>query len=118
MATPKPAYTIVLVRHGESQWNKDNRFTGWADVELSSKGHEEAVQAGKWLKENNFQFDVAYTSVLKRAIQTLWHILETTDQVWLPVNRRWRLNERMYGSLQGLNKSETAEKHGEEQVRK
>jgi hypothetical protein len=116
MAEPQVAHTLVLVRHGESQWNKDNRFTGWADVELSEKGHEEGKQAGLWLKEKGIQFDVAYTSVLKRAIQTLWHVLEETDQVWLPVNRRWRLNERMYGALQGLNKSETAAKHGEEQV--
>lgn len=110
------AHTVVLVRHGESTWNKDNRFTGWVDVELSEKGHAEAKQAGVWLKEKGVQFDVAYTSVLKRAIQTLWHVLEETDQVWLPVHRRWRLNERMYGALQGLNKSETAAKHGEDQV--
>jgi 2,3-bisphosphoglycerate-dependent phosphoglycerate mutase len=117
MAESKVAHKVVLVRHGESQWNKDNKFTGWADVELSEKGHQEAKQAGVWLKEKGIEFDVAFTSVLKRAIQTLWHVLEETDQVWLPVNRRWRLNERMYGSLQGLNKSETAAKHGEEQVK-
>lgn len=116
MAENKSVYKVVLIRHGESQWNKDNKFTGWADVELSEKGHQEGKQAGLWLKEKGIQFDVAFTSVLKRAIQTLWHVLEETDQVWLPVNRRWRLNERMYGALQGLNKSETAAKHGEEQV--
>jgi len=117
MADSSVAYKVVLVRHGESQWNKENRFTGWADVALSEKGHQEAKQAGVWLKEKGLEFDIAYTSVLKRAIQTLWHVLEETDQYWIPVNRRWRLNERMYGSLQGLNKSETAAKHGEEQVR-
>lgn len=116
-STQEAAFKVVLVRHGESQWNKENRFTGWADVELSEKGHEEAKQAGVWLKEKGIIFDVAFTSVLKRAIRTLWHVLEQTDQMWIPVHRRWRLNERMYGSLQGLNKSETAEKHGEEQVR-
>jgi 2,3-bisphosphoglycerate-dependent phosphoglycerate mutase len=112
-------YKIVLVRHGESVWNEPsvNRFTGWADVDLSEKGLREAKQAGQWLKENNFQFDVAFTSVLKRAIRTLWIILDTTDQMFIPVTRSWRLNERMYGSLTALNKSETAEKHGEDQVK-
>lgn len=109
-------HTLVLVRHGESEWNKENRFTGWYDVPLSSKGHSEAQEAGKLLKSQGFQFDVAYTSYLKRAIRTLWHILEETDQMWLPVNRSWRLNERHYGALTGLDKKETAEKHGAEKV--
>lgn len=116
-STQEAVYKVVLVRHGESQWNKENRFTGWADVELSEKGHEEAAQAGVWLKEKGIEFDIAYTSVLKRAIRTLWHVLEQTNQMWIPVHRRWRLNERMYGALQGLDKSETAAKHGEDQVR-
>ena len=107
-------YKIVLVRHGESVWNQLNKFTGWVDVDLSEKGVNEAKQAAEWLKE--FKFDIAYSSILKRAIKTLNYILEGTDQLWLPVQRSWRLNERMYGGLQGLNKSETAEKHGEEQV--
>lgn len=116
-STGEAVYKVVLVRHGESQWNKENRFTGWADVELSEKGHEEAKQAGVWLKEKNIEFDIAYTSVLKRAIRTMWHVLEQTNQMWIPVRRDWRLNERMYGALQGLDKSETAAKHGEDQVR-
>lgn len=116
MEEEKTVYKIVLVRHGESEWNKENRFTGWTDIPLSEKGHEEAIQAGIWLKEKQFEFDIAYTSVLKRTIHTLWHILEVTDQYWIPVYRRWRLNERMYGSLQGLNKSETVAIHGEDQV--
>lgn len=107
---------LVLVRHGQSLWNKENRFTGWYDVELSEQGIEEAKAAGKLLKEEGFQFDIAYTSVLKRAIKTLWLIMEELDQMWLPVVRHWRLNERHYGGLQGLNKAETREKHGDEQV--
>jgi 2,3-bisphosphoglycerate-dependent phosphoglycerate mutase len=108
---------LVLVRHGESQWNNENRFTGWTDVDLSDKGRTEAKQAGKQLKEEGFVFDFAYTSVLKRAIHTLWNVLDELDQAWLPVEKSWRLNERHYGALQGLNKSETAEKYGDEQVK-
>jgi len=111
-----PAYKIVLLRHGESTWNKENRFTGWTDVELSEKGVEEAHNAGKSLKAADYTFDIAYTSVLKRAIKTLWIVLEELDEMWIPVVRSWRLNERHYGALQGLNKAETAAKHGEEQV--
>ncbi len=110
-------YTLVLIRHGESTWNKENRFTGWHDVPLSQRGHEEAVAAGKLLAAEGFTFDHAYTSLLKRAIGTLWHVLEEMDLMWLPVTRVWKLNERHYGALQGLNKSETAEKHGEDQVK-
>lgn len=108
---------LVLVRHGESQWNKENRFTGWTDVDLSEKGREEAHEAGKALREGGYVFDVAYTSVLKRAIHTLWTILDEMDLAWIPVHRNWRLNERHYGALQGLNKAETAEKFGEKQVK-
>ena len=108
---------LVLVRHGESEWNKLNLFTGWADVDLSEKGHEEAKEGGRLLKEEGFDFDVCYTSYLKRAIHTLNHILDEMDRNWLPVNKAWQLNERHYGALQGLNKSETAEKYGEEQVK-
>ena len=108
---------IVLVRHGESVWNKENRFTGWTDVELSDKGRNEAQEAGKLLKAEGFTFDYAYTSVLKRAIHTLWNILDEVDQQWLPVEKSWKLNERHYGALQGLNKAETAEKYGDEQVK-
>ena len=110
-------YTLVLIRHGQSTWNKENRFTGWWDVPLSDQGHEEAITAGKLLAAEGFVFDHAYTSVLKRAIGTLWHVLEEMDLMWLPVTRAWKLNERHYGALQGLNKSETAEKHGEDQVK-
>lgn len=110
-------HKLVLVRHGESEWNKENRFTGWQDVELSDKGRAEAQKGGKGLKSKGFQFDVAYTSVLKRAIHTLDLILTEIDQVWLPVHKEWRLNERHYGGLQGLNKAETAAQHGEEQVK-
>ena len=110
------AYKIVLLRHGESDWNKENRFTGWTDVDLSEKGVKEAHNAGQLLKQEGFTFDVAFTSVLKRAIRTLWITLEEMDLMWIPVFRCWRLNERHYGALQGLNKSETAEKFGEEQV--
>ncbi|MBQ9238196.1 MAG: 2,3-diphosphoglycerate-dependent phosphoglycerate mutase [Treponema sp.] len=108
---------LVLVRHGESEWNKLNLFTGWTDVELSAKGHEEAKQAGVMLKAEGYDFDICYTSYLKRAIHTLNHILDAMDRTWLPVIKSWRLNERHYGALQGLNKSETAEKYGEEQVK-
>ncbi len=109
-------YTLVMIRHGESIWNKENRFTGWKDVPLSDRGHEEAVDAGQLLLEEGFEFDMAYTSVLKRAIRTLWHVLEEMDLMWVPVVRSWKLNERHYGALQGLNKAETAARHGEEQV--
>ncbi len=109
-------YKIVLIRHGESQWNKENKFTGWTDVELSEKGNLEAIAAGKLLKEEGFVFDKAYTSVLKRAIKTLWHTLEGLDLMWIPVERAWQLNERHYGALQGLNKAETAQKYGDDQV--
>jgi len=109
---------MVLLRHGESIWNKENRFTGWTDVDLSEKGLREAKQAGKVLKKEGYSFDVAFTSVLKRAIRTLWIVQDEMNLMWLPVNLSWRLNERHYGALQGLNKTETAEKHGEEQVLK
>jgi len=108
---------LILVRHGESLWNKENRFTGWVDIDLSPKGIEEAKEAGSLLKTQNIRFNWTYTSVLKRAIRTHWLILEQLDQLWLPVTRSWRLNERHYGALQGLNKSETATRHGEEQVK-
>ncbi len=109
---------LLLLRHGESIWNLENRFTGWTDVGLSGKGIKEAHSAAKWLKNEGFTFDAAYTSVLKRAIQTLWIALEDMDLVWVPVYRSWRLNERHYGALQGLNKLETVEKYGKEQVLK
>jgi len=107
---------IVLLRHGESHWNKENRFTGWTDVDLSEKGISEAQKAGKVLKEQGFTFDIAFTSVLKRAVRTLWIVQDIMDLMWIPVNLSWRLNERHYGALQGLNKAETAEKYGDEQV--
>jgi 2,3-bisphosphoglycerate-dependent phosphoglycerate mutase len=107
---------LVLVRHGQSAWNQENRFTGWKDVDLTEQGISEARRAGELLKEAGFEFEVAYTSVLKRAIRTLWTILDTMDQMWIPVIRNWRLNERHYGALQGLNKTETAQKYGEDQV--
>ncbi len=110
-------YKIVLLRHGQSQWNLSNRFTGWTDVDLTDTGREEAANAGKLLLQENFEFDLVYTSVLKRAIRTMWIALDQLDQMWLPIIRDWRLNERHYGALQGLNKAETAEKHGEEQVK-
>jgi 2,3-bisphosphoglycerate-dependent phosphoglycerate mutase len=110
-------YTLVLLRHGESEWNKENRFTGWTDVDLSEKGSDEAHEAGRLLKAGGFTFDIAYTSVLKRAIRTLWITLNEMDLMWIPVHRSWRLNERHYGALQGLNKAETAEKFGEAQVK-
>lgn len=108
---------LVLVRHGESEWNKLNLFTGWTDVDLSEKGHEEAKAAGEILKKEGYDFDICYTSYLKRAIHTLNHILDSMDRNWLPVVKAWELNERHYGALQGLNKSETAEKYGEDQVK-
>ncbi|MCC7007255.1 MAG: 2,3-diphosphoglycerate-dependent phosphoglycerate mutase [Acidobacteria bacterium] len=110
-------YTLVLLRHGESTWNKDNRFTGWTDVDLSERGLVEAREAGVLLRDSGYSFDVAFTSVLKRAIRTCWIVLDELDLLWLPVERHWRLNERHYGALQGLNKAETAAKHGEEQVK-
>jgi 2,3-bisphosphoglycerate-dependent phosphoglycerate mutase len=110
-------HKLVLVRHGESDWNKQNRFTGWTDVDLSEKGRAEALEGGRVLKQEGYTFDVAYTSVLKRAIRTLWTILDEMDLMWIPVHRSWRLNERHYGALQGLNKSETAVKFGEAQVK-
>ena len=107
---------LVLVRHGHSLWNQENRFTGWKDVDLAEQGREEAQRAGELLKEAGFEFDIAYTSVLKRAIRTLWSIQDVMDRMWVPVIRSWRLNERHYGALQGLNKAETAAKYGDEQV--
>ncbi len=109
-------YKLVLIRHGESEWNKENRFTGWKDVDLSEKGTAEAHAAGKLLKSEGFTFDEAYTSVLKRAIRTLWIALDEMDLMWIPVIKSWLLNERHYGALQGLNKAETAAEYGEEQV--
>jgi len=108
---------LVLIRHGESTWNKENRFTGWTDVELSDKGRQEALEGGRVLKAEGYTFDVAYTSVLRRAIHTLWTVLDQMELVWIPVYRSWRLNERHYGALQGLNKAETAAKFGEAQVK-
>ena len=110
-------HKVVLLRHGESTWNKENRFTGWTDVDLSDKGREEAAEAGRLLREGGYVFDLAFTSVLKRAIRTLWIGLDALDQLWIPVQRDWRLNERHYGALQGLNKAETAAQHGEAQVK-
>ncbi|QEL63971.1 2,3-bisphosphoglycerate-dependent phosphoglycerate mutase [Oryzomicrobium terrae] len=107
---------IVLLRHGESAWNKENRFTGWTDVDLTEKGIEEAKNAGRLMKEAGFAFDIAFSSVLKRAMRTLWLSLEEMDRLWIPVQRSWRLNERHYGALQGLNKAETAAKYGDDQV--
>lgn len=109
-------HKLVLIRHGESQWNRENRFTGWKDVDLSEKGREEAKAAGQLLKAEGFVFDEAYTSVLKRAIRTLWIILDEMDLMWIPETKSWLLNERHYGALQGLNKAETAAQYGEEQV--
>ena len=110
-------HRVVLLRHGESVWNKENRFTGWTDVDLSDAGRGEAAAAGRLLKEGGYTFDLAYTSVLKRAIRTLWLALDELDQLWIPVTKSWRLNERHYGALQGLNKAETAAKHGEAQTK-
>ncbi len=107
---------LVLLRHGESTWNKENRFTGWTDVGLSEKGVQEAIEAGRVLRQEGYVFDVAYTSVLKRAIKTLWLALEEMDLMWIPISNSWRLNERHYGALQGLDKAETAERHGLEQT--
>src|SRR5687768_17487043 len=108
---------MVLLRHGESTWNKENRFTGWVDVDLSERGREEAREAGRLMAAERFEFDAAYTSVLKRAIRTMWIALDEFDMMWIPEYRSWRLNERHYGGLQGLNKAETAAKHGEDQVK-
>jgi 2,3-bisphosphoglycerate-dependent phosphoglycerate mutase len=110
------SHTLVLLRHGESQWNKENRFTGWKDVDLSEVGVAEATAAGRLMKDEGLLPDVAFTSVLKRAIRTLWLALDAMDRMWVPVHRAWQLNERHYGDLQGLNKAETAAKHGDEQV--
>jgi 2,3-bisphosphoglycerate-dependent phosphoglycerate mutase len=110
-------YRVVLLRHGESTWNKENRFTGWTDVDLSETGRGEAQAAGNLLKDGGYLFDVAYTSVLTRAIRTLFYSLDALDLLWIPVKKSWRLNERHYGALQGLNKAETAAKHGEEQTK-
>ncbi len=110
-------YKVVLLRHGESTWNKENRFTGWTDVDLSDKGREEARAAGQLLKSEGYAFDLAFTSVLTRAIRTCWMTLDELGELWIPVERSWRLNERHYGALQGLNKAETAAKHGDAQVK-
>ena len=112
-----PMHKLVLIRHGQSQWNLDNRFSGWADVDLTQQGIEEARTAGQLLKEAGFSFDLAHTSVLKRAVRTLWHMMDVMDLMWLPVHTDWRLNERHYGGLTGLNKAETAAKYGEAQVK-
>ncbi len=109
-------YKLVLIRHGESTWNLDNRFTGWTDVDLTDTGIEQAKNAGRMLKAEGYEFDVAYTSVLKRATRTLWHVLDEMDRTWLPVVNHWRLNERHYGALQGLNKAEVAKQYGDDQV--
>jgi 2,3-bisphosphoglycerate-dependent phosphoglycerate mutase len=110
-------HTLVLLRHGVSTWNKENRFTGWTDVDLSDKGREEARDAGRLMAAEKYEFDIAHTSVLKRAIRTLWIALDELDMMWIPVRRSWRLNERHYGALQGLNKAETAAEHGDAQVK-
>src|SRR5262245_24582348 len=110
-------HRVVLLRHGESDWNRENRFTGWTDVDLSDKGMAEARTAGELLKAEGYTFDRAFTSVLKRAIRTLWIVLDEMDLMWIPVERNWRLNERHYGALQGLNKAETAAKHGDAQIK-
>src|SRR5437667_7745884 len=110
-------HTLVLLRHGESTWNRENRFTGWTDVDLSDRGREEAKEAGRLLKAGGYVFDLAYTSLLKRAIRTLWIALDELDLMWIPVIKHWRLNERHYGALQGLNKAETAARHGEAQTK-
>ena len=110
-------HKLVLLRHGESVWNRENRFTGWTDVDLSERGRQEAEEAGRLLKDGGYVFDTAFTSVLKRAIRTLWYSLDALDLMWIPVEKSWRLNERHYGRLQGLNKAETSQKHGEDQVK-
>lgn len=115
MANPKVT-KVVMIRHGESTWNQENRFTGWTDVDLSEKGHKEAKKGADILKNEGYTFDVAYTSVLKRAIRTLWYVMDGLDLMWIPVHNTWRLNERHYGALQGLNKAETAAKYGDQQV--
>ena len=107
---------LVLIRHGESAWNLENRFTGWADVDLTPKGAQQAITAGESLRKAGYEFDIAYTSVLRRAIRTLWHVQDAMDLMWIPVVHSWRLNERHYGALTGLNKAETAKKYGDEQV--
>ena len=112
----RSAHKLVLLRHGESQWNRENRFTGWVDVDLSPKGIDEARAAGRLLRAEGYRFDLAYTSVLKRAIRTLWIAQDELDQMWLPEEKHWRLNERHYGDLQGLNKAEMAARHGEQQI--
>lgn len=109
-------HKLVLLRHGESTWNKENRFTGWTDVDLTEQGRDEAKAAGEVLKKKGYSFDLAYCSVLKRALRTLWIVLDELDELWIPVEKTWRLNERHYGGLQGLNKSETAAKYGDDQV--
>ncbi len=109
-------YKLVLIRHGESTWNLDNRFTGWTDIDLTATGIEQAKEAGRLLKAEGYEFDVAYTSVLKRAVRTLWLVLDEMDRIWLPVVNNWRLNERHYGALQGLNKAEVAKQYGDAQV--
>ncbi len=109
-------FKLTLIRHGESQWNRENRFTGWTDVDLTEKGMAEAHEAARLLSEQGLSFDIAFTSTLKRAIRTLWKVMDDMDLMWIPVYRSWRLNERHYGGLQGLNKAETAAKHGDEQV--
>ena len=116
-ATTLTPFKVVLLRHGFSTWNEENRFTGWTDVDLADKGRAEAAEAGTLLREGGFVFDIAYTSMLKRAIHTLWIVLDALDQAWLPVEKSWRLNERHYGGLQGLNKAETTAKHGDAQVK-
>jgi 2,3-bisphosphoglycerate-dependent phosphoglycerate mutase len=116
MAAMSKTFTLVVLRHGESQWNLENRFTGWVDVDLTPRGIDEAKAAGALLRAKGYQFDQAFTSVLKRAIRTLWITLDALDQMWLPVSKEWRLNERHYGALSGLNKAETAAKYGEAQV--
>ena len=113
----KAMHKVVLLRHGFSTWNEENRFTGWTDVDLAEKGLAEAAEAGRLLQEGGYVFDIAYTSLLKRAIRTLWIVLDALDQMWLPVEKDWRLNERHYGALQGLNKAETAAKHGDDKVK-
>jgi len=116
LTLPFAMYKLVLMRHGESQWNLENRFTGWTDVDLTETGREQARQAGQLLKQEGFDFDIAYTSLLKRAIRTLWIVLDELDRMYIPVIPSWRLNERHYGALQGLNKAETAAQYGDEQV--
>src|SRR5262245_40895257 len=110
-------HKVVLLRHGESTWNRENRFTGWTDVDLSDRGYQEAAEAGRLIKEGGYLFDLAFTSVMKRAIRTMMATLDATDRRWIPVEKSWRLNERHYGALQGLNKAETAAKHGEAQTK-